>query len=121
MFDDPIVEIQELTSLIKNDITTLNVALSDLQTIQNIEIADGNFSEDRVGHSTAVFDDLKGKLVGATKELQNVLTARTEVCFKRSCKCTISVSIYYISFMYISMIILIYYFPFAYVLSSILT
>ena len=31
MFDDPIVEIQELTSLIKNDIT--NVALSDLQTI----------------------------------------------------------------------------------------
>ncbi|GMY22967.1 syntaxin-31 [Fagus crenata] len=78
MFDDPIVEIQELTSLIKNDITTLNVALSDLQTIQNIEIADGNFSEDRVGHSTAVFDDLKGKLMGATKQLQNVLTARTE-------------------------------------------
>ena len=33
MFDDPIVEIQELTSLIKNDITMLNVALSDLQTI----------------------------------------------------------------------------------------
>jgi syntaxin 5 len=83
MFDDPIVEIQELTSLIKNDITTLNVALSDLQTIQNIEIADGNFSEDRVGHSTAVFDDLKGKLMGATKQLQNVLTARTEVCFNK--------------------------------------
>ncbi|KAK4579455.1 hypothetical protein RGQ29_029214 [Quercus rubra] len=78
MFDDPIVEIQELTSLIKNDITALNVALSDLQTIQNIEIADGNYSEDRVGHSTAVFDDLKSKLMGATKKLQNVLTTRTE-------------------------------------------
>lgn len=78
MFDDPIVEIQELTSLIKNDITALNVALSDLQTIQNIEIADGKYSEDRVGHSTAVFGDLKSKLMGATKQLQNVLTTRTE-------------------------------------------
>ena len=83
MFDDPIVEIQELTSLIKNDITALNVALSDLQTIQNIEIADGNYSEDRVGHSTAVFDDLKSKLMGATKKLQNVLTTRTEVYFNK--------------------------------------
>lgn len=78
MFDDPIVEIQELTSLIKNDITAMNVALSDLQTIQNIEIADGKYSEDRVVHSTAVCDDLKGKLMGATKRLQDVLTTRTE-------------------------------------------
>ncbi|OMO76240.1 hypothetical protein COLO4_25632 [Corchorus olitorius] len=78
MFDDPIVEIQELTSLIKNDITTLNMALSDLQTLQNMEIADGNYSEDRVVHSTTVCDDLKSKLMGATKHLQDVLTARTE-------------------------------------------
>lgn len=79
MFDDPIVEIQQLTALIKDDITALNVALSDLQTIQNIEVADGNYSEDRVVHSTAVFDDLKSKLMGATKQLQDVLTTRTEV------------------------------------------
>lgn len=78
MFDDPIVEIQQLTALIKDDITALNVALSDLQTIQNIEVADGNYSEDRVVHSTAVFDDLKSKLMGATKQLQDVLTTRTE-------------------------------------------
>lgn len=79
MFDDPIVEIQELTSLIKNDITALNVALSDLQTLQNMEMAEGHYSDDRVVHSTTVCDDLKGKLMGATKELKNVLTARTEV------------------------------------------
>lgn len=79
MFDDPIVEIQELTALIKNDITALNMAISDLQTIQNIEIADGKFSEDRVVHSTTVCDDLKSKLMAATKELQQVLTARTQV------------------------------------------
>lgn len=78
MFDDPIMEIQELTVLIKNDITTLNVALTDLQTIQNMEIADGIYSEDKVVHSTAVCDDLKSRLMGATKELQDVLTARTE-------------------------------------------
>ena len=79
MFDDPIVEIQELTALIKNDITALNVALSDLQTLQNMELADGNYSEDRAVHSTTVCDDLKSKLMGATKELQDVLTTRTEV------------------------------------------
>lgn len=79
MFDDPIVEIQELTLLIKNEITTLNVALTDLQTIQNMEMADGNYSQDKVVHSTAVCDDLKSKLMGATKQLQDVLTARTEV------------------------------------------
>ncbi|OAY46229.1 syntaxin-31 [Manihot esculenta] len=78
MFDDPTVEIQELTVLIKNDITTLNTALTDLQTIQNMEIADGNYSQDRVVHSTAVCDDLKSRLMGATKELQDVLTTRTE-------------------------------------------
>ncbi|MBA0665473.1 hypothetical protein Goklo_005326, partial [Gossypium klotzschianum] len=78
MFDDPLVEIQELTALIKTDITTLNMALSDLQTLQNMEIADGNYSEDRIVHSTTVCDDLKNKLMGATKHFQDVLTARTE-------------------------------------------
>ena len=83
MFDDPIREIQEMTALIKNDITSLNVAITDLQTIQNMEIAEGNYSEDRVVHSTAVCDDLKSRLMGATKRLQDVLTTRTEVCLKQ--------------------------------------
>ncbi|OIV89079.1 hypothetical protein TanjilG_28414 [Lupinus angustifolius] len=78
MFNDPIMEIQELSALITNDITALKSALLDLQTIQNMEIADGNFSEDRIVHSNAVCDDLKGKLIGATKQLQDVLTTRTE-------------------------------------------
>lgn len=78
IFDDPLKEIQELTALIKNDITALNVAVSDLQTLQNMEIADGDYSEDKVVHSTAVCDDLKNKLMGATKKFQDVLTARSE-------------------------------------------
>jgi len=79
MFNDPAVEIQELTALIKNEITALNSALSDLQAIQNMDMADGSYSQDRIVHSTAVCDDLKSKLMGTTKHLQDVLTARTEV------------------------------------------
>ncbi|KAI6676236.1 hypothetical protein NL676_037032 [Syzygium grande] len=51
MFDDPTVEIQQLTSLIKDDITALNIALQDLQTLQNIEMSGGNYSEDKAVHS----------------------------------------------------------------------
>ncbi|KAG4953306.1 hypothetical protein JHK87_038900 [Glycine soja] len=79
MFNDPAVEIQELTVLIKNEITALNSALFDLQTVQNTDMADGGYSQDTIVHSTAVCDDLKSKLMGATKHLQDVLTARTEV------------------------------------------
>ncbi|KAG4964713.1 hypothetical protein AAZX31_14G058600 [Glycine max] len=78
MFNDPAVEIQELTVLIKNEITALNSALFDLQTVQNTDMADGGYSQDTIVHSTAVCDDLKSKLMGATKHLQDVLTARTE-------------------------------------------
>ncbi|KAK6933037.1 Syntaxin-5, N-terminal, Sly1p-binding domain [Dillenia turbinata] len=78
MFDDPTVEIQELTAVVKDEITALNVAVTDLQTLQNMEMAGGIYSEHRVGHYTAVCDDLKNKLMGATKQLQDVLTARTE-------------------------------------------
>lgn len=78
IFDDPIKEIQELSAFIKDDITALNVAVSDLQNLQNVETADGNYSEDRVVHSTTVCDDLKTKLMGATKQFQDVLTTRTK-------------------------------------------
>ncbi|XP_010491112.1 PREDICTED: syntaxin-31-like [Camelina sativa] len=78
IFNDRTVEIQELTVLIRNDITGLNMALSDLETLQNMEIADGNYSQDKVGHYTAVRDDLKTRLMAATKQFQDVLTTRSE-------------------------------------------
>lgn len=79
IFNDRTLEIQELTVLIRNDITGLNMALSDLQTLQNMEIADGSsYSHDKAGHYTAVCDDLKTRLMGATKQFQDVLTARSE-------------------------------------------
>lgn len=78
MFDDPTVEIQELTGLIKGDITALNAAVADLQTLENIEIANGNYSEDEIVHANAVCNDVKNRLMAATKQFQDVLTARTE-------------------------------------------
>ncbi|KAL3652223.1 Syntaxin-31 [Castilleja foliolosa] len=78
IFDDRSKENEELTSLIKNEITALNITISDLQTLQNVEIADGNHSGDRVVHLTAVCDDLKNRLMNVTKQFQDVLTTRTK-------------------------------------------
>ncbi|KAL8470373.1 hypothetical protein ACS0TY_033013 [Phlomoides rotata] len=78
IFDDRSKENEELTNLIKNDITALNMAVSELQTLQNMEIADGNYSEDRVVHLTAVCDDLKNRLMNVTKQLKDVLTTTTQ-------------------------------------------
>ncbi|KZV51642.1 syntaxin-31-like [Dorcoceras hygrometricum] len=78
IFDDRSRENEELTALIKNDITALNIALSDLQTLQNMEITAGNYSGDKIFHLTAICDDLKSRLMHATKQFQDVLTTRTK-------------------------------------------
>ncbi|KAF3669303.1 Syntaxin-31 [Capsicum annuum] len=78
IFDDPSKEIQELTSLIKKDIRTLNVGVSDLQALQDTAVADGSHSKDTVVHCTAICDDLKTRLMTATKSFQDALTIRTK-------------------------------------------
>ncbi|XP_022131383.1 syntaxin-32 [Momordica charantia] len=78
VFDDPTMEIQELTALIKQDITTLNSAVVDLQLLCNSRNESGNISSDTTSHSTTVVDDLKNRLMSTTKEFKEVLTMRTE-------------------------------------------
>lgn len=78
VFDDPTMEIQELTALIKQDITTLNSAVVDLQLLCNSRNENGNISSDTSSHSTTVVDDLKNRLMSTTKEFKEVLTMRTE-------------------------------------------
>ncbi|PIA32142.1 hypothetical protein AQUCO_04500028v1 [Aquilegia coerulea] len=78
MFDDPLVEIEELTALITNDIGSLKMAVLDLETLQRLEIADENCSKDRADHVTTICEDLKTRLMGTTKQSQDVLTQRTE-------------------------------------------
>ncbi|KAJ6793242.1 syntaxin-32-like [Iris pallida] len=78
VFDDPTVEIQELTAVIKQDITALNSAVVDLQLICNSQNESGNISRDTTSHSTTVVDNLKNRLMSATKQFKEVLTMRTE-------------------------------------------
>ncbi|KAL6533887.1 hypothetical protein OROHE_013720 [Orobanche hederae] len=78
VFDDPTLEIQELTAVIKQDITDLNSALVDLQVVCNSRNASGNISKDTTTHSTTVVDDLKNRLRSTTKEFKEVLTMRTK-------------------------------------------
>ncbi|KAL4589681.1 hypothetical protein LXL04_002589 [Taraxacum kok-saghyz] len=78
VFDDPTVEIQELTGVIKQDITALNAAVVDLQIVCNSQNESQTISSDTSTHSTTVVDNLKNRLMGATKEFKEVLTMRTE-------------------------------------------
>ncbi|RDX99772.1 Syntaxin-32 [Mucuna pruriens] len=78
VFDDPTMEIQELTGVIKQDITALNSAVVDLQLLCNSRNESGNTSTDTTSHSTTVVDDLKTRLMSTTKEFKDVLTMRTE-------------------------------------------
>nr|GMD21229.1 syntaxin-32-like [Ipomoea batatas] len=78
VFDDPTVEIQELTAVIKQDITGLNAAVVDLQLLSNSQNESGSMSTDTTTHTTTVVDNLKNRLMSTTKEFKEVLTIRTE-------------------------------------------
>ncbi|KAL7150745.1 hypothetical protein ABFS83_05G133900 [Erythranthe nasuta] len=78
VFDDPTMEIQELTAVLKQDITALNSAVVDLQFLSNSRNESGPVSTDNTSHSTTVVDDLKNRLMSTTKEFKDVLTLRTE-------------------------------------------
>ncbi|KFK39739.1 hypothetical protein AALP_AA3G281600 [Arabis alpina] len=78
VFDDPTQEIQELTAVIKQEISALNTALLDLQVVQNSQNDEGNISRDTTTHSATVVDSLKNRLMDTTKEFKDVLTLRTE-------------------------------------------
>uniref|UniRef100_A0A0D9UXI6 t-SNARE coiled-coil homology domain-containing protein n=1 Tax=Leersia perrieri TaxID=77586 RepID=A0A0D9UXI6_9ORYZ len=78
VFDDPTKDIQELTAVIKQEITVLNSAVVDLQVLCNSQNESGNLSKDKTTHSTTIVDNLKNRLMSATKEFKEVLTMRTE-------------------------------------------
>jgi syntaxin 5 len=80
LFDDPEVEINELTHIIKQEITTLNANLTGLQqTLSQAQAAGsaGGFSRQRAAHSSSVVDALKTQLFDATSEFKEVLHTRS--------------------------------------------
>ncbi|GBG66325.1 hypothetical protein CBR_g58816 [Chara braunii] len=78
MFDDPAVEIQELTAVIKQDITALNTAIANLQELSSSRESGTGQNRHTSEHSATVVDNLKSRLMSTTKEFKDVLTMRTE-------------------------------------------
>ena len=75
-FDDPAQEINEVSTVVKQDIQALNVAIADLQTL-SAKSTDGN--KQSISHSHTVVDNLRTRLKDTTKDFKDVLTKRTEV------------------------------------------
>ncbi|EFN58738.1 hypothetical protein CHLNCDRAFT_48524 [Chlorella variabilis] len=73
MFDDPAEEINELSTVVKQDIQALNQAISDLQTFSG-----GGPNKQSSDHSHTVVDSLRSRLKDATQEFRDVLTTRTD-------------------------------------------
>jgi len=73
MFDDPAEEINELATVVKQDIQALNQAISDLLTFSA-----GGGNKQSADHSHTVIDNLRTRLKDATKEFKDVLTLRTD-------------------------------------------
>jgi syntaxin 5 len=67
MFDDPTSEVEELTGVIKQDITALNGQIAELQRM-NARSKDGNKQSE--SHSHTVVDNLRSRLKDATQEFK---------------------------------------------------
>jgi len=73
LFDDSTYEIQELTTIINQDIQNVNNQLSVLQQRSN-----NAKSKQATSHTDTVVNTLKSKLKSTTKEFTEVLELRTE-------------------------------------------
>ncbi len=79
MFENPAVEIQQLMSVIKQDITALSAAISDLQVLGATQNERVKSSKHSAEHLTMIVDTLKNRLMTMTKDFKDILTFHTEV------------------------------------------
>ncbi|VDK79774.1 unnamed protein product [Litomosoides sigmodontis] len=77
IFDEHMMEVEELAQVVKHDITGLNKQIAMLQDFSK---SNGNFNkkDQGHGHSQLVVVGLQSKLAGVSKNFQNVLELRTE-------------------------------------------
>lgn len=73
MFDDPAEQVNDLATIVKQDIQALNQSITDLQTFSG-----GGSNKQSAEHSHTVIDNLRTRLKDATKEFRDVLTLRTD-------------------------------------------
>lgn len=84
VFEDPTVDIQNLTAEISKEITALKSSVAYLQILFNSQNKGGNISRDAANHSTATVDILKERVMNTANEFNEVLTARKKVRFMSS-------------------------------------
>ncbi len=77
LFGDPTSEIQELTQVIKQDLSKLNSDIADLQ--QRVKSQSYGETKHMRSHSSSVVVSLQSKLVDLSKDFKGVLEVRTEV------------------------------------------
>ena len=77
MFGDPTSEIQELTQVIKQDLSKLNSDIANLQ--QRVKMQSYGETKHMRSHSSSVVVSLQSKLVDLSRDFKGVLELRTEV------------------------------------------
>ncbi|CAN8065416.1 unnamed protein product, partial [Agarophyton chilense] len=76
LFDDPTAEIQQLTAIIKHDISALNAELTDLQRLRDAARRSDN--KQAGDHSENVVHSLRGRLGATADGFKKVLKMRTD-------------------------------------------
>lgn len=82
LFDDPAVEIEELTAIIKQNIQNINKEIAVLRETSKTV----NSNKQNSAHSDTVVTYLNSKLATATKDFKDVLQVRTENIKTRQAK-----------------------------------
>ncbi|CAK4720989.1 hypothetical protein LEN26_010894 [Aphanomyces euteiches] len=77
MFNDPTSQINELTQLVKQDITLIHTKLDDLESFQRSQRG-GYSSNHAARHSDAIVTQMKSTLMNTTKGFKDILQVRQE-------------------------------------------
>jgi len=75
LFDDPAVEIEELTFIIKQNIVNLN---KQIATLREFSKSKGASNKQNEAHSDTIVSYLNSKLAVTTKDFKDILQVRTE-------------------------------------------
>lgn len=73
LFDDPVLDIQELIYIVKKDIANLNKKLESAKSLSKLEK-----NKQTLEHTDKVVMNLSNKLAHTTREFKNVLSTRAE-------------------------------------------
>lgn len=81
IFDDRQMEIEELTTIIKMDLNSLNKQIAKLQDLgrQQREVFGSSKKNHIASHSSSVVVNLQSKLANMSTTFKNVLEVRSEV------------------------------------------